>query len=66
MSFERYHPNRKVDRNLGKARDLRSAYLFACLAKIAEFMARPWRLRRWGPAPPRLELQVTSVGKRPV
>jgi hypothetical protein len=31
MSFERHHPNRDIDRNLAKARDLRSAYLLACL-----------------------------------
>jgi hypothetical protein len=27
MSLERHHPNRDVDRNLDKARDLRSAHL---------------------------------------
>ena len=43
MSFERHHPNREVDRNLSRGRDLRSAYLFACLATITEFMGRAWR-----------------------
>jgi hypothetical protein len=66
MSFERHHPNREVDRNLARARDLRSAYLFASLATIAEFMARPWRVRRRGPAPPRLELPVPPIGKQHV
>jgi hypothetical protein len=66
MSFERQHPNREVDRNLARARDLRSAYLFAWLATIAEFMARAWRARRRGPAPLRLELPVPPIGKQPV
>jgi hypothetical protein len=66
MSFERHHPNRFVDRNLAKARDLRSAYLFGCLTAIAGFMARPWRTRRRGPAPLRLELPVPPIGKQPV
>jgi hypothetical protein len=66
MSFERHHPNRVVDRNLDGARDLRSAYLFACLAAIAEVMARPWRARRRAPAPLRLELPVPPIGKQPV
>jgi hypothetical protein len=48
MSFERHHPNRAVDRNLGKARDLRSAYLLGCLAKIPGFIARTWRARQRG------------------
>jgi hypothetical protein len=66
MSFERHHPNRTVDRNLGRTRDLRSAYLFACLATIAEVMARTWRTRRGVPAPPGLELPVPPTGKQPV
>jgi hypothetical protein len=66
MSFERHHPNRDVDRNLAKARDLRSAYLFACLATIADFIGRPWRARRGAPALPRLELPVPPIGKQPV
>jgi hypothetical protein len=65
MSFERHHPNREVDRNLAKARDLRSAYLFACLATTAEFMAWPWRARRRGSAPPGLVPPVPPVGKQP-
>jgi hypothetical protein len=66
MSFERQHPNREVDRNLARARDLRSAYLFAWLAAVAEFMARAWRAWRRGPAPAGLELRVPPVGKQPV
>jgi hypothetical protein len=63
MSFERHHPNREVDRNLARARDLRSAHLFACLAAVAQFMARPRRARRTAPAPPGLELPVPPIGK---
>lgn len=66
MSLERHHPNRQVDRNLGKARDLRSAYFFACLATIAEFMKRPWRGLRRGSAPPGLVPPVPPIGKQPV
>jgi hypothetical protein len=66
MSFERHHPNREVDRNLAKARDLRSAYLFGCLAAIAELMARPSRARRSGSVPPELQLPVPPIGKQPV
>ena len=66
MSFERHHPNRVVERNLGKTRDLRSAYLFACLATIREFIARMARARRRGPAPPGLEWPVPPIGKQPV
>jgi hypothetical protein len=66
MSFERHHPNREVDRNLDRARDLRSAYLFAGLAAIAEFMARPWRARQSDPAPDMLELPAPPIGKQPV
>jgi hypothetical protein len=66
MSFERHHPNREVNRNLAKARDLRSAFLFTRLAAIAAFMARPWRARRRGPASPMLELRVPLAGKQPV
>jgi hypothetical protein len=51
MSFERHHPNRAVDRNLVKSRDLRSAYLLACFANIPEVITRMWRARRRGPAP---------------
>jgi hypothetical protein len=65
MSFERHHPNRDIDRNLAKARDLRSAYLFACLATMADFTAR-WRARRRAPALPRLELPEPPIGKQPV
>jgi hypothetical protein len=64
MSFERHHPNRHVDRNLAKARDLRSSYLFALLAMVAEFVARPWRLRRRGAAPPGLELTLRPMGRQ--
>jgi hypothetical protein len=46
MSLERHHPNRAVDLNLAKARDLRSAYLWGCIANIPEFIARMWRARR--------------------
>jgi hypothetical protein len=66
MSFERHHPNREVDRNLARARDLRSAYLFASLATIAEFMTCAWRARRKGSASPRLVPRVPSTGKQPV
>jgi hypothetical protein len=66
MSFERHHPNRVVDRNLERARDLRSAYLFGCLATVAEFMARPWPGRRTAPAPPGLELPVPPIGKQSI
>lgn len=66
MSFERHHPNREVDRNLAKARDLRSAYLFACLAAIAELMARAWRAGRRGSEQPGLQLPVPPTGKQPV
>jgi hypothetical protein len=45
MGFERHQPNPEVDRNLARAGDLRSAYLFAWLATIAELVARPWRAR---------------------
>jgi hypothetical protein len=66
MSFERQHPNREVDRNLGRARDLRSAYLFACVATIAEFVACAWRTRPRGPAPRGLAPPVPPIGKQPV
>jgi hypothetical protein len=66
MSFERHHPNRDVDRNLAKARDLRSGYLFACLATIADFVARPWRARRRASALSGLELPEPQIGKQPV
>jgi hypothetical protein len=66
MSFERHHPNHRVDRNLARARDLRSAYLFACLATIAQLMARPWRAPRRGSAPPGLVPPVPPIGRQPV
>jgi hypothetical protein len=66
MSFERQHPNRQVDGNLGKARDLRSAYFFACLATIAEFMMRPWRVLQRGSSPPGLVPPAPPIGKQPV
>jgi hypothetical protein len=40
MSFERDHPNRQVDRNLARARDLRSAHLAGCIAAIAGSILR--------------------------
>ena len=46
MSFEHQHPNREVNRNLARARDLRSAYLFACAWTIGGFIARVWRVPR--------------------
>ena len=42
MTLERHHPNREVDRNLARARDLRSTYLLAWPAAIAEVMACRW------------------------
>ena len=47
MSFERHHANRNVDRNLARARDLRSEYVNACLSATVELIARArrtWRL----------------------
>ena len=41
MSFERHHANRNVDRNLARARDLRSEYVNACLSATVELIARP-------------------------
>jgi hypothetical protein len=64
MGFERHHPNRQVDRNLAKARDLRSAHLFACLAAIAEFLSRAFRLRRERSVPIKLELSVPPIGRQ--
>lgn len=64
MSFDRHHPNRQVDRNLAKARDLRSAYLFACLAGIAEFIVRAFRTRGERSVPARLEVAVPPIGKQ--
>jgi hypothetical protein len=66
MSLERHHSNRQVDRNLGKARDLRSAYLFACLATIAALIVRPWRVLRRGSVPPVLVPPGPPIGKQPV
>lgn len=64
MSFERHHPNRRVDRNLAKARDLRSAYLVGCLATMAEFMARLLRNRPRKIL--RQRLAVSPMGKQPI
>jgi hypothetical protein len=66
MSFERHHPNRQVDRNLAKARDLRSAYLFARLAAIAEFMLGAFRARGQTSVPTRLEVGVPPIGKQSI
>jgi hypothetical protein len=66
MSFERHHPNREVDRNLVKARDLRSAYLFTCLAAIAEVMMRAFRARGGKSVPARLGVAVPPIGKQSI
>jgi hypothetical protein len=66
MSFERHHPNRQVDRNLARARDLRSTYLLAWPAAIAQVMACRWRLRRGNPPSPELNMPVPQGGKQPV
>jgi hypothetical protein len=66
MSFERHHPNHQVDRNLARARDLRSAHLFACLAAIAEFMPRAFRFRRERSVPIKLELPVPPTGRQSI
>jgi hypothetical protein len=66
MSLERHHPNRQVDRNLGRARDLRSAHLFACLAAIAEFIVRSFRFRMEKSVPAKLEVTAPPIGKLPV
>ena len=66
MSFERHHPNRQVDRNLAKARDLRSAHLFACLVAIAEFMLRAFRARGQPSVPTRLEMEMPPIGKQSI
>jgi hypothetical protein len=66
MSFERHHPNRDVERNLGRARDLRSACLVACLAVIAEFMSRACRARGEVPVSTGLEQLVPPIGKQPI
>lgn len=50
MSFERNHPNREVERNLARARDLRSSYLVAALATVGARIAQAWRDRRDGSA----------------
>jgi hypothetical protein len=66
MSFERHHPNRQVDRNLARARDLRSAHLFTCLAAIAEFVRRAFSTRRDVSAPTGLELRVPPILRQPL
>jgi hypothetical protein len=38
VGFERHHPNREVDCNRAKARDLRRAYVFAYLSAIGAFI----------------------------
>lgn len=63
MSLERHHPNPQVDHNLARARDLRSAHLFACLTAIAESIRRAIRVRREGSAPTRLELRAPPIGR---
>jgi hypothetical protein len=52
MSFERHHPNHQVDRNLARARDLRSAYVFACFSAMWGLIA-PAPAWRGGGAVPR-------------
>jgi hypothetical protein len=66
MSFERHHPNRQVDRNLDRARDLRSAHFFACLAAIAEFIRRAFRARRDVSVPTELELRAPPILRQPI
>jgi hypothetical protein len=51
MSFDRHHPNREVDRNLAKARELRSAHVLMCLAAIGKIITSVWRLPRRSPVP---------------
>ena len=63
MSFERHHANRQVDRNLARARDLRSEYVNACLLATVELIARAWRTWRRSSAPG-LEVSVRPVGKQ--
>ena len=63
MSFERHHPNPKVDRNLSRARDLRGAYILASLSAIAEFIARAWRAPRRSPMAS-LEMPAGPIGKQ--
>ena len=46
MSFERHHPNQENDRNLTRARDLRSAYIVVPLLAILAFVARACRTGR--------------------
>jgi hypothetical protein len=66
MNFERHHPNPQVDRNLARARDLRSVHLFTCLAAIAKFMSRALHFRREDSVPVRLELPVPPIGRQPI
>jgi hypothetical protein len=66
MSFEHHHPNREVDRNLTRARDLRSAHLFACLATVAGTVRRAFRVRRDASVPTGLELRVPPIGRQPI
>jgi hypothetical protein len=66
MSFERHHPNRQVDRNLARARDLRGAYLLTCLAAIAGFVLRAFRARGQRSAPARLDVALPPIGRQPI
>ena len=63
MSFERHHPNHEVNRNLDKARDLRSAYVFACLSAIWELITLACRVRRRSHAPD-LEMPAGPIGRQ--
>jgi hypothetical protein len=65
MSFERHHPNPQVDRNLARARDLRSAHLFACLAAIAEFIRGAFRVRSVS-VTTELELRAPPILRQPM
>jgi hypothetical protein len=63
MSFEHHHLNREVNRNLARARDLRSAYLFACIWAIGAFIARVWRVLRRSHAPDQ-EMPAVPIGRQ--
>ena len=63
MSFERHHPNRKVERNLAMARDLRSAYLFASLRAISQSIALALGVRRGSHASDS-EMQLGTIDQR--
>jgi hypothetical protein len=65
MSFERHHPNRDIERNLARARDLRSAWLLAGLVSLGEHVARAWRERREGSAAS-LDAAARTLGKHPI